>query len=100
MDQQHLADLAGANPRDQIRDPQPADRLKREAGDARRLDRLDHAIGLGDRHRHRLAEDHVLAGPRRGDRHLGHLRDRRGDVHDVHVLPFEQLAVIAGSRER
>ena len=62
-----------------------------------RLDGLDDAVGLGDGHRHRLAEDEVLAGARRGDGDLGDLRNRRRDVDDVHVLAREHLAIVGVS---
>ena len=76
------------------------DALERQARHAGRLDRVDHAIGLGDVHRHRLAEDDVLAGLRGPDGQLGELRDRRREVDDVDALALRAARRSRGSPSR
>jgi hypothetical protein len=62
MQQDDVADVPRVDPRLDVRASQPADALERQARHAGGFDRLDHAIGLGQVHRHRLAEDDVLTG--------------------------------------
>ena len=71
MHHDDVADLAGVDPRLQIRGAQTRQSRIRNARHARRFDGGDNLIRFVERHRHRLAEQDVFAGLRRRDRELG-----------------------------
>ena len=59
--------------------------MTREQLHAARARDVEHRVGIRERERHRLLDDHVLAGAHRGDRAFGVLRVRRADPHGVGV---------------
>jgi hypothetical protein len=73
---------------------QPHDALERHAHDAGGLHGLDHRVGLGQRHRHRLAHHDVLAGAGGLDRQGRDVADRCRDLHHVHIVAVDDRRVV------
>ena len=60
--------------------------------------RRDEPVGLGDRVRDRLLDQHAGAGAEAVDRHRDVLVVRSADMHDIGAHRLEQLAVVGERR--
>lgn len=97
----HHRDVADQSPLDarlHIVEVQPHHSFERQADDSRAIDRVYHAIGLRQVHRHRFAEDDVLSGARAEDRELLELGNGRCEVNDVDLLSVQEFLVTGMTR--